>query len=98
MLRKLPRKRIGLEFRGELAHCQAADVPAANQRGEFFHSGLALDDLDVLDGLSGRLVNRELARVTDLGDMCFVHSGMFPCFFGGTWVILRSSSRRAVAT
>jgi len=36
MLRKLPRKRIGLEFRGKLAHCQAADVPAANQRGEFF--------------------------------------------------------------
>ena len=24
------------------------------------------------------------------------HSGMFPCFLGGIWVILRSSSRRAV--
>ena len=26
------------------------------------------------------------------------HSGMLPCFFGGIWAILRSSSRSAVAT
>jgi len=31
--------------------------------------------------------------------MLFVtHSGMFPCFFGGIWLILRSSRRSAVAT
>ncbi len=40
-------------------------------------------------------------RVADLGDVGLVvaaHSGMFPCFFGGIWAILRSSSRSAVAT
>ena len=40
-------------------------------------------DVDVLVHLAVRVV---------------AHSGMFPCFFGGIWVILRSSSRSAVAT
>jgi len=35
MLRKSPRKRIGLEFRGELTHRQTANVPTTNQRPEF---------------------------------------------------------------
>src|SRR4051812_4839016 len=71
-----------------------------HQRGDLLGGGLTLDDLDLVDGLRRRVVDRHRPNVADLGDVRFVvaHSGMFPCFLGGVCVILRSSSRSAVAT
>ena len=104
-----------LRSRFDSAHRRRRSAPRPARRVP--PGRLALDDLDVVDRVCRRRVDRQLAWVADLGDVGVVHgcrfalslrslrelrsaahSGMFPCFFGGVWVILRSSSRRAVDT
>src|SRR5579884_1655319 len=84
-----PHVALGSRRLGRTATCAAEH---RDQRGKLFLGRVALDDLDVrLVPVVGLLGLLPVVRL-------FGHSGMFPCFFGGSWAILRSSSRRAVAT
>src|SRR4029078_2372985 len=62
-----------------------------HQRGEFLGGGRTLDDLDLLDGLRRRVVDRQRTGVTDLGDVAFVVAHNCPIVRSLTAVCSRAS-------
>src|ERR1700742_70075 len=93
-----------------LTHLTAAAPSAAehrDQRGHLVVGWVALEHPDVrlvwlsgvgrFDVVAHRGLTVRLVPVTHcVRSTHLTHSGMFPCFFGGVWAILRSSRRSAV--
>src|SRR5580693_514892 len=76
--------------RSRLASAAGGAAQHRDQCGQLLFGRLALEHLDVR--LMRFVLWRSALRLFSL----VAHSGMFPCFLGGIWAILRSSSRSAV--